>query len=163
LPTPDKEIVTGFFTVDGQKMSKSLGNVVNPVEVVQKYGRDALVFYLLYDIPIGTDGDFSWERFHNSYDAILCNSWGNLVNRVVTLCVKNGVSSGSKIAASSLTPRNDGDIWFDWAKDLESRYLSQAQLKSYLDDWYKTVQKANEYMQAEQPWTKLKDEGRREE
>lgn len=94
LPTPDKEIVTGFFTVDGQKMSKSLGNVVNPVEVVEKYGRDALVFYLLYDIPIGTDGDFSWERFHNSYDAILCNSWGNLVNRVVTLCKKNDVIAG---------------------------------------------------------------------
>lgn len=152
LPTPDKEIVTGFFTVDGQKMSKSLGNVVNPVEVVEQYGRDALVFYLLYDIPIGTDGDFSWERFRNSYDAILCNSWGNLVNRVVTLCVKNEVVFGAKIA--------DND-WFDWATNID--YLSQAQLKLYLDDWYKTVQKANEYMQTQQPWTKLKDETKRDE
>ena len=159
LPTPDKEIVTGFFTVDGQKMSKSLGNVVNPVEVVEKYGRDALVFYLLYDIPIGTDGDFSWERFHNSYDAILCNSWGNLVNRVVTLCKKNDVTSG--IIGSWLN--SEWQSWFDWAKDIEVNYLSQAQLKLYLDNWYKTVQKANEYMQTEQPWTKLKDETKREE
>jgi methionyl-tRNA synthetase len=159
LPMPDKEIVTGFFTVDGQKMSKSLGNVVNPVEVVEKYGRDALVFYLLYDIPIGTDGDFSWERFHNSYDAILCNSWGNLVNRVVTLCKKNDVISG--VLDSSLV--SEWQSWFDWAKDIEVNYLSQAQLKLYLDNWYKTVQKANEYMQIEQPWTKLKDDARREE
>lgn len=159
LPTPDKEIVTGFFTVDGQKMSKSLGNVVNPVEVVEKYGRDALVFYLLYDIPIGTDGDFSWERFHNSYDAILCNSWGNLVNRVVTLCKKNDVIAG--VLDSSLAW--EWQSWFDWAKDIEVNYLSQAQLKLYLDNWYKTVQKANEYMQIEQPWTKLKDDTRREE
>lgn len=159
LPTPDKEIVTGFFTVDGQKMSKSLGNVVNPVEVVEKYGRDALVFYLLYDIPIGTDGDFSWERFHNSYDAILCNSWGNLVNRVVTLCKKNDLISG--VLDSSLG--SEWQSWFDWAKDIEVNYLSQAQLKLYLDNWYKTVQKANEYMQIEQPWTKLKDEKTRQE
>jgi methionyl-tRNA synthetase len=154
LPTPEKEIVTGFFTVDGQKMSKSLGNVVNPVEVVEKYGRDALVFYLLYDIPIGTDGDFSWERFHHTYDAILCNSWGNLVNRVVTLCVKNWITSWKLQVASDR---------FDWAGDIEHNYLSQAQLKSYLDDWYKTVQKANEYMQIEQPWSKLKDDATRED
>ena len=89
LPQPQKEIVTGFFTIDGQKMGKSLGNAINPVEVVETYGRDALVFYLLHDIPIGTDGDFSTDRFQHTYDAILCNAWGNLVNRVVTLCVKN--------------------------------------------------------------------------
>lgn len=153
LALPNKEIITWFFTVDGQKMSKSLGNVVNPVEVMETYGRDALVFYLLYDIPIGSDGDFSRERFRNTYDAILCNSWGNLVNRVVTLCVKNEVV-----------------VWkwhtidrFDWAKDIEVDYLSTAQLKWYLDDRYRTVQKANEYMQTEQPWMKLKDDSKREE
>jgi len=52
---------------------------------------------------------------------------------------------------------------FDWAGDIEGNYLSQAQLKSYLDDWYKTVQKANEYMQIEQPWSKLKDDATRED
>lgn len=154
LPAPDKEIVTWFFTVDGQKMSKSLGNVVNPVEVVEKYGRDGLVFYLLYDIPIGSDGDFSWERFRSTYDAILCNSWGNLVNRVVTLSLKNEITSG--VLDSSL--RSEWQAWFAWAGDIQKDYLDVAQLKWYLDDRYRTVQKANEYMQTEQPWTKLKDE-----
>ena len=154
LPQPQKEIVTGFFTIDGQKMSKSLDNAINPVEVVEKYGRDALVFYLLYDIPIGTDGDFSTERFHHTYDAILCNAWGNLVNRVVTLCTKNWVDTWK------LETENDR---FDWSNDVEVNYLSCTELKNYLDAWYKTIHKANEYMQTEQPWMKLKDENTRDE
>ena len=59
---PNTEFVTGFFTVDGQKMSKSLGNVIHPVQVVDDYDRDAVIFNLLYDVPIGADGDFSTER-----------------------------------------------------------------------------------------------------
>jgi len=55
---PNKEFVTGFLTVDGQKMSKTLGNVIDPVQVSRDYDRDALVFYLLYDVAIGLDGDF---------------------------------------------------------------------------------------------------------
>jgi methionyl-tRNA synthetase len=62
------------------------------------------------------------------------------------------------------TKNGDGlDDWFGWARDVEGDYLSQAQLKLYLDDWYRTVQKANEYMQSEQPWMKLKDPVKREE
>ncbi len=184
LPKPNAEIVTGFLTVDGQKMSKSLGNVVNPVEVVQKYGRDALTFYLLYDIPIGTDGDFSWERFHNSYDAILCNSWGNLVNRVVTLCKKNWIT-GWKLQAESwrfddfvnnnaldsLTMDRFKELIyflstppeFSFSTIVNDKYLQPWLLQKYLQDRYYWVQKANEYMQTEQPWLKLKDESTREE
>jgi len=195
LPQPHTEIVTGFFTIDGQKMSKSIGNVINPVEIVEKYGRDALVFYLLYDIPIGTDGDFSTERFHHVYDAILCNAWWNLVNRVVTLCKKNEIVSWkiydtedfylrkfarwssieqvpeisklfSLIEAQKFTAKYS-DISFDdnnWTKDiLENVYLNKWLLQKYIQDWYKIVQKANEYMQTEQPWTKLKDISTKEE
>jgi len=68
---PNTEFVTGFFTVDGQKMSKSLGNVIDPVEMVQNYDRDALIFNLLYDVPIGADGDFSVERLANLYESML--------------------------------------------------------------------------------------------
>jgi len=55
LPLPSKELVTGYFTVDGQKMSKSLGNVIDPIEMIHKYDRDAVIFNLLYDVPIGAD------------------------------------------------------------------------------------------------------------
>lgn len=93
-PLPTREYITGYFTVDGQKMGKSLGNVVDPVEVVQKYDRDAVVFSLMYDVPIGSDGDFSEERLGNVYESMLIGGWGNLVNRVVSLCSKYGITEG---------------------------------------------------------------------
>jgi methionyl-tRNA synthetase len=86
--------VTGYLTVDGQKMSKSLGNVVDPVEVSRGYDRDALVFYLLYDVAIGLDGDFSWERFKGTREKMLIGGRGNLVNRVANLGKKYGVVRG---------------------------------------------------------------------
>ena len=68
---PDQEIINGYFTVDGQKMSKTVGNVIDPVELVQEHGRDALVYYLFSDIKIGNDGDFSRERFLNTKENVL--------------------------------------------------------------------------------------------
>ena len=72
---PKQEYVGGFFTVDGQKMSKSLGNTIYADELVQAYDRDAMVFYLLYDIAQGADGDFSRERFKNVYESMLMGGW----------------------------------------------------------------------------------------
>ncbi len=156
LPLPNKEIVTGFFTVDGQKMSKSIGNVVNPVEVIEKYGRDALVFYLLYDIPIGSDGDYSNERFVNTYNGVLLGGRGNLVSRVTNIAAKNGITTVTLSEAKSIDR-------FQNFENIQSEYLDKAQLKSYLDARYQVVQKANEYMQSNAPWTKLKDESTKEE
>lgn len=68
---PDREIINGYFTVDGQKMSKSLGNVIEPTQLVAEHGRDALVYYLFSDIKIGNDGDFSWERFTSTKENVL--------------------------------------------------------------------------------------------
>ncbi|MBU1757820.1 class I tRNA ligase family protein [Patescibacteria group bacterium] len=83
---PDREYITGWFTVEGKKMSKSLDNVIDPVEMVSKYDRDAVIFNLLYDVPIGADGDFSEERLGNLYESMLIGGRGNLVNRVTSLC-----------------------------------------------------------------------------
>lgn len=69
--TPDHVIINGFFTVNGQKMSKSLGNTIMPLEMTQEYGRDALVYYLFSDIKIGSDGDFSIDRFHAMRENVL--------------------------------------------------------------------------------------------
>jgi methionyl-tRNA synthetase len=91
---PDKEFVTGYLTVDGQKMSKTIGNIVDPVQVSRDYDRDALVFYLLYDVAIGLDGDFSRERFTGTREKMLIGGWGNLVNRVASLGKKYGVTKG---------------------------------------------------------------------
>lgn len=86
LPIPKSLFVHGYFTVDGQKMSKTLGNVVDPIDLINKYGTDALRYYLLSQIPPTDDGDFSEEKLKIIYNADLANGLGNLVSRVSKLC-----------------------------------------------------------------------------
>lgn len=92
LPTPKALFVHGYFTVNGQKMSKTLGNVIDPIELIKKYGADALRYYFLREIPPSADGDFSERRFKELYNADLANGLGNLVARVAKLCQTNNVT-----------------------------------------------------------------------
>lgn len=89
LKLPKKLFVHEYFTVNGQKMSKTLGNVIDPVEIVSKYGTDALRYYCLAKISPFQDGDFSEEKFVESYNADLANGLGNLVARVARLGEKH--------------------------------------------------------------------------
>ncbi len=86
LPLPKSLFVHGYFTVDGQKMSKTLGNVIDPIELIDKYGADALRYYFLSQIPSTDDGDFSEEKLKHVYNSDLANGLGNLVARVSKLC-----------------------------------------------------------------------------
>ncbi len=85
LPLPKQLFVHGYLTVDGQKMSKTLGNVVDPVTVVQKFGTDPVRYYLLKEIPSFADGDYSDRRFTELYNSDLANGLGNVVSRVAKL------------------------------------------------------------------------------
>lgn len=85
---PRQLLTTGFFTVDGQKMSKSIGNVINPVEYSEQYSRDMLMLYLFTAFPIGEDGDFSQEQAILTFNAKLSNNLGNLLNRSIALALK---------------------------------------------------------------------------
>ena len=85
LPLPTSEFVHGYITVEGQKISKSLGNVIDPFEVVNKFGTEAVRYYLLREIPAWGDGDFSLNRFKELYNGELANGLGNLVARVARL------------------------------------------------------------------------------
>lgn len=88
LELPKKIFVHGFITVDGKKMSKTLGNVIDPVELVNKYGVDAVRYFFLREIPSSEDGDFSYERFEERYNGELANGLGNLVSRTIALANK---------------------------------------------------------------------------
>ncbi|MDP3764422.1 MAG: methionine--tRNA ligase [bacterium] len=116
LPLPQAIFVHGFISVEGQKMSKSLGNIVDPVPLVQKYGTDALRYYLLREIPSYDDGDFSLRKFEDRYSADLANGLGNLVARTVTL--------GEKI----------NPVKFDFATDIEP------EVKKACNDFYKAYE-----------------------
>ncbi|MBU1146152.1 methionine--tRNA ligase [Patescibacteria group bacterium] len=85
---PDELFIHGYFTIDGQKMSKSLGNVIDPVELAQKYGVDEIRYFLSREISFGEDGDFSFIRLEGRYNADLANGLGNLVARVLAMCEK---------------------------------------------------------------------------
>ncbi len=91
LPSTKQIFIHGFITSEGKKMSKSLGNVIDPIYLVKKYGIDAVRYYLLREIPSHDDGDFSEERFKELYNADLANGLGNLVARVLALCEKNNI------------------------------------------------------------------------
>ncbi len=94
LELPKLIFVHGFINVGGQKMSKSLGNVIDPFELVKKYGADAVRYYLLREIPSTEDGDFTYEKFEQRYNSDLAGGIGNLVSRTVALAKKLNVSKG---------------------------------------------------------------------
>lgn len=91
LKLPKKIFVHGYLTIDGKKMSKSIGNVIDPVGLIQKYGTDALRYYLLREIPSTDDGDFSEHRMHEVYSSDLANELGNLLLRITHLAEQDGL------------------------------------------------------------------------
>ncbi len=92
LPLPKKLFVHEYFTVDGQKMSKTIGNVINPVDLIEKYGADAVRYYCLAKFSPFSDGDFSEERLKEVFNSDLANGLGNLIARVAKLAQNNEVS-----------------------------------------------------------------------
>lgn len=88
IALPKQLYVHGFVTADNKKMSKSLGNVINPFEVINIYGVDAFRYYMLRHVPSYEDGDFSWQKFHDAYNNELANELGNLVQRSIAMVVK---------------------------------------------------------------------------
>lgn len=109
---PKQVFAHGFFTIDGQKISKSLGNAIDPRDLVPTYGFDAVRYYVLREISFGEDGDFSNERLKIRYSSDLGNTFGNLVNRVVAMSKKyfEGGVPMTEIARAAL-PVSDQSAW----------------------------------------------------
>ena len=94
LPLPERVVSHGMVLADGQKMSKSIGNVVDPMEVLKRHGLDAFRYFFLRHIDTFADSDFTWEKFENAYNNELANDLGNLVQRLATLARKNEIKLG---------------------------------------------------------------------
>ena len=165
LPLPKTLLAHGFLTLNGAKMSKSTWNVLDSEEIVDKYGRDPFVFDLLYNVSLNADGDFTVERLNGVYNSMLIWAWGNLVNRVVSLCNKYGITQGKcNNTILEQWSKEDADLNFDSFLDsLENRYLKTFDIQWYLQRRYRLVQKANEYITQAEPWKKRKEDATKQE
>ncbi len=101
LELPERVFVHGYLLMEGEKMSKSLGNVLDPFAVIERYGADALRFYLLRDVSFGQDGSVSTAAFEQRYESELANDYGNLASRVLAMVARyrEGVVPGGGIDA----------------------------------------------------------------
>lgn len=162
------EIVHGYFTIDGQKMSKTLWNVIDPVALTQEYGRDALVYYLFSDIKIGNDGDFSHERFLATRENVLKKWRWNLVARVVKMSQRTEVNSFDcwdiavlkDVATKEWYDKNP--LWRMFVEGFDAQvidtYLETFDLVRYMRDWYALVQLWNKYVDEVKPWIVVKQD-----
>lgn len=146
LPLPKKVFAHGFFTLNGQKISKSLGNVIDPIDLVNKYGIDEVRYYLLREIPFGEDGDFSFKRLEERYNAELANGLGNLVARVLTMCEKYfGSKVPSKVSGTA------APTWSSYEMALDNLKFNQA-----LQDIWDLISFCDELINREAPWQLVK-------
>lgn len=151
LPTSKQILIHGFITSGGQKMSKTIGNVVDPFDVIDKLvaqgvaesqAIDALRYWLAREMPTFEDGDFTWEKFEESYTANLANGIGNLTSRVLKMAANGGISN-SQFPIPNFNP--------EFVEHLESYEIQKAA------DWvWAKIKAADEYIAKEEPFKKIK-------
>ena len=142
LPLPKTITTHGFILANGQKMSKSIGNVVEPMEVIEKHGVDAFRYFFLRHIDTFADSDFTWEKFENAYNNELANDLGNLVQRVATLIHKN---------VPSLRIEADSGLAQEYCELMNGYEFSKA-----MDYAWEKVQAINKKLDDEKPWMMAK-------
>jgi methionyl-tRNA synthetase len=155
IPLPKSVFAHGWWTVDGQKMSKSKGNFVDPTQITREFGVDAFRFYLLREMPFGNDGDFSVAGIKARYNADLANDLGNLISRVVTLIDgnMNGVLPKRSDPEKDFYPKQVADKSKDYAAKMEALDFSGA-----LGVIFGIVGQLNERVNREAPWKLFKSQ-----
>jgi len=155
--TPDEEFIHGFFTINGQKMSKTLGNTIDPNEIVKKFGADATRYLLLSQFPFGQDGDVKQDKFVEKYNADLANGLGNLVSRVLTLANKNNVPYREYYRVPKNIKKKIDEIQKNYEKLMEEIKLHEA-----LEEIWKLIGFCDNYVDKNKPW-QIKDKKKLEQ
>jgi len=153
LELPKTIFVHGFITSNGQKMSKSLGNVIDPFELVKKYGIDAVRYFLLREIPPTEDGDFTYEKFEGRYNSDLANGLGNLVARVITLASKINPLPNFSGGQNLKFKKEINKTWGKYKKALEEFKFNEA-----LRAIWELISFCDETIEKEKPWQKENQE-----
>ena len=160
LPLPKHLAVHGWITFNGQKMSKSLGNVVDPFILGERYGADAIRYHIMREMALGADSSFSNEIMINRINSDLANGLGNLVSRTVAMVEKY---FGGTLPTERESGEFDDDL-IETATALRAKvdaFMDETQLNNALAEIFKVVSRANKYIDETAPWVIAKDETKR--
>jgi methionyl-tRNA synthetase len=154
---PKGMYIHGYLLMEGHKMSKSLGNVLDPHQVVEKFGSDALRFYCAREVSFGQDGQISPAGFESRYETELANDYGNLANRTLSMIgrYRDGV-------VPEAAPEEELAASFEGAPDRVRTLLDGAELTQALEEIWKLVRRLNQYVEETRPWDLAKDDSQSE-
>lgn len=158
LPNSKQILIHGFITADGQKISKSLGNIVDPFEITKKYGVDPVRYYLLREIPSDEDGDFSAEKLEARYNGDLANNLGNLVSRVAKL-IETKMEGRLNFDAKFVDKENyKVQQTIEETKRDFKEHVERFKLHEALTDIWALLDYANGYIDFKKPWAEMAGE-----
>ncbi len=161
LPLPDQVFGHGWLIIEGNKISKSLGNYRDPREYIEKYSVDAVRYFSLREIPFGNDGNFSEEALVARINADLANTWGNLVNRTIGMA--------NKYFEGTIRNRKNGEaideLFIESLKTLKNKTdekIDDLQISKVLEEIFDVLRSSNKYIDDTTPWVLAKDESKKE-
>lgn len=163
LPVPKKIIAHGWWTNEGQKISKSIGNVIDPLELIEEFGLDQVRYFLMREVPFGNDGNYSRSSMINRINAELSNNIGNLVQRTLSMIQKNcnGCVPESELTDADYALLEEAHIT-KHQDDIE-QLIGRSKLHKVIEDILEIASAANEYIDIQAPWTLKKTDPARME
>ena len=156
IKPPQRVYGHGWILSGDEKMSKSKGNILDPIEIIDIYGLDALRYYLLKEVSFGNDGNISKEKLESCINSDLANNYGNLCQRVILFCEKN---LGLKVPEKYNFTNEDLKIFNDFKENIENieKQINDQNINYYVEYVVNQLFKANKYFNDQAPWTKKDD------
>ena len=157
LPLPKHILAHGWWLMDNTKISKSLGNVINPIDLIEDYSEDALRFFLMREMTLGQDSTFSFDLFKKRYNDDLANDLGNLLNRITILIRKFCNAS----VPSIISPDKNDENLISQAIELPNKCLKNIQdfkINNTIESIMEVIRSTNKYLEIKQPWKSLKSD-----